>query len=83
MSRAHRQPSHVPTVTENRLQLYLDAEAKILGGQSVHMGDRQLQRADLAEVRNEITRLQATVNREAATAAGRGGRFSQADFSQP
>jgi hypothetical protein len=70
----------VATVNESRLQLYLDAEAKILGGQIVRMGDRQLQRADLAEVRVEIARLQAAVNREQAAAAGRGGRFSQADF---
>jgi hypothetical protein len=70
----------VATVNETRLQLYLDAEAKILGGQLVRMGDRQLQRADLAEVRAEIARLQAAVNREQAASAGRGGRFSQADF---
>jgi hypothetical protein len=36
----------VATVNETRLQLYIDAEAKILGGQIVRMGDRQLQRAD-------------------------------------
>lgn len=71
---------HVATVNETRLQLYLDAEAKILGGQAVRHGERQLQRADLAEVRAEIARLQAAVDRERAAAAGRGGRFSQADF---
>ena len=32
-------------------QLYLDAEKKILKGQSVRFGDRQLNRADLEEVR--------------------------------
>jgi hypothetical protein len=70
----------VATVNETRLQAYLDAEAKILSGQIVRMGDRQLQRADLAEVRTTIERLQAAVTREQAAAAGRGGRFSQADF---
>jgi hypothetical protein len=70
----------VATSNETRLQLYLDAETKILGGQIVRMGDRQLQRADLAEVRATIERLQAAVAREQASAAGRGGRFSQADF---
>jgi hypothetical protein len=68
------------TATSDRLQLYLDAEAKILGGQSVRFGDRQLQRADLEFVQKQIGILQAQVNRETATAAGRGGRFSQADF---
>lgn len=71
---------HVATVNQNRLDLYLAAEAKILSGQSYRLGERQLQRADLAEVRREITALQAAVSRELATVAGRGGRFSQADF---
>jgi hypothetical protein len=62
------------------LQQYLDAEAKILAGQSVTFGARTLQRADLKSVQQQIAVLQAAVNREAASAAGRGGRFSQADF---
>lgn len=66
----------------DRLQLYLDAEAKILAGQSVRMGERQLQRADLSFVQKQIAILQAEVSRESASAAGRGGRFSQADFSR-
>lgn len=68
------------TVNQTRLDLYIAAEAQILLGQSFRMGERQLQRADLAEVRKQITILQAAVDREAASAAGRGGRFSQADF---
>jgi len=71
---------YVATVNQTRLDQYLAAEAKILSGQSFRLGDRQLQRADLSEVRNEIARLQMAVNREVAAAAGRGGRFSQADF---
>lgn len=71
----------MPTVTEERLQRYIDAEAAILtGAQSVRFGDRELRRADLAEIRQEITRLRAEVSREAAVASGRGGRFSQANF---
>lgn len=70
----------MPTANETRLQAYLDAEAKILSGQSVRFGDRQLQRADLEFVQKQITLLQSAVNRDTATAAGRGGRFSQADF---
>jgi flagella basal body P-ring formation protein FlgA len=70
----------VPTITQTRLDAYLAAEAKILAGQSVRHGDRQLTMADLSEVRKEIATLQAAVRREEAAAAGRGGRFSQADF---
>lgn len=69
------------STASDRLQLYLDAEEKILGGQSVRMGDRQLQYADLEFVQKEIRSLQAQVNRETASASGRrGGRFSQANF---
>ncbi len=68
------------STASDRLTLYLAAEAKILSGQSVRFGDRQLQRADLEFVQKQIAALQAEVNREAASAAGRGGRFSQADF---
>jgi len=68
------------TINEGRLAGYLAAEASILKSQSFRMGDRELQRADLGEIRAEISRLQMLVNREQASAAGRGGRFSQADF---
>ena len=70
------------SITRDRLQLYLDAEAKILGGQMVQFGERRLQMADLAEVRKNISLLQATVQREDALLVGRGGRFSQADFNR-
>lgn len=68
------------STNSDRLQQYLAAEAKILGGQSVRMGDRELRRADLQFVQKQIALLQAQVNREAAAAAGRGGRFAQANF---
>lgn len=70
----------VATVNQTRLDLYIAAEAQILSGQSVRFGERQLQRADLAEVRRQITILQAAVDRESACGTGRGGRFAQADF---
>lgn len=69
----------MPTVTQTRLQNYLDAETKILKGQSVRLGERQLTLADLVEVRAAITELQRGVNAEAGIAAGRAG-FAQADF---
>lgn len=70
----------MPSINSQRLQLYRDAEAQILRGQSVRIGDRMLQRADLEQVRKAIAELQAAVERENALATGRGGRFSQADF---
>ncbi|GAB3755136.1 primosomal replication protein PriB/PriC domain protein [Lysobacter olei] len=68
------------TVNEQRLTNYLAAEQKILLGQSYRMGDREVRRADLAEIRAEIARLQSLVAREKAQAAGGGSGFRQANF---
>lgn len=70
----------MPSSNQTRLDAYIAAEEKILAGQSVRFGDRQLQRADLEFVQKQIAILQAAVERENASALGRGGRFSQADF---
>lgn len=67
------------TQTETRLQAYIDAEAKILAGQSVRMGDRELRRADLSEIRDEIRRLKREVTAEANAASGR-SQFARADL---
>ena len=67
------------TTTAELLQSYVDAEAKILSGQVVRFGERQLTMPDLAEVRAERTRLQNLLLLEQS--AGRRSRFSQADFS--
>jgi hypothetical protein len=57
-----------------RLTLYLSAEAKILSGQQYTIGEgttrRQLQRADLAEVRQEIALLTARIAVLSAGASG-------------
>lgn len=58
-----------------RLTAYLAAEVKILEGQSYQIGDRRLQRADLSEVRSEISRLEAQIN-QAERSAATGGRSS-------
>lgn len=81
MARWHRDYGHVATTNQDRLNLYLAAEAKILNGQEVRMGERFLRMADLAEVRSAIASLQAAVARDEAAARGAGSRFSQADFS--
>ncbi len=66
------------TTTAELLQLYVDAEAKILAGQSVRFGERQLTLPDLVEVRKERIRLQALLSSELA---GGRSRFSQANFN--
>lgn len=67
----------MPTVNQTRLQQYLDAEARVLKGQSVQFGERRLQLADLAEIRAAIASLQAAVNRETRSGSS---AFAQADF---
>lgn len=55
-----------------RLQIYLDAEAAILLGQSVEVAGRRLTHANLAEVRQGITDWNQRL--QAATRAEAGGR---------
>ncbi|CAM4153014.1 Primosomal replication protein PriB/PriC domain protein [Stenotrophomonas pavanii] len=47
------------------LQTYLAAEAAVLQGQSFRMGERQLNRADLAEIRAGRREWEAKVNAQA------------------
>jgi hypothetical protein len=68
------------STASDRLQLYLDAEAAVLKGQSVQLGERRVQLADLAEIRKAITLLRREVAAENAAAAGKTGRFAVADF---
>lgn len=72
----------LPT-TEDRLAAYLDAEARILRGQSVQMDGDQLDLADLEAVQKEIRRLQGMLATEKRHAAGDRSRVqtSLADFS--
>lgn len=69
--------------TQTRLDAYLQAEAKILSGaQTWRFGDRQFQRADLAEIRRTIEALQRQLAREQAAAAGRSSLgFATVNFS--
>lgn len=62
------------------LQLYIDAEAKVLAGQSVAWGDRTLTRANLAEIRAGRAEWQRTVSAETARAGGRSSTYSLANF---
>ena len=47
---------------KKRLELYYDAEERILEGQAYSIGSRSLTRANLAEVKKEITNLEAKIN---------------------
>lgn len=73
-------PESVPTLNQTRLDAYVAAEVKILAGQSVRMGERYLQYADLEQVRAEIARLQRVVKQEQDAAAGRVSGIRQANF---
>lgn len=46
---------------KSRLQLYYEAEAAVLSGQSYRIGTRTLQRADLAQIRQAIKELESQV----------------------
>ena len=66
----------------DRLALYYAAETRVLEGQSVRMGDRQLTLADLSEIRKAIEQLKRELHVEDARAAGRSNPgIALADFS--
>ena len=50
------------TQLKNRLELYLEAERKILSAQSYQIGERNLTRADLGKVRAAIADLTDEIN---------------------
>lgn len=58
------------STTQERLDAYLAAELQVLKGQVVRFGERQLTRADLAEIRKSITQLQAQLARETSGSGG-------------
>jgi hypothetical protein len=75
------------SVASDRLQLYLDAEAKVLNRQSVRFEEgginRQLTFANLNEIREGIAYWQSMVNAENKAASGKRSPFNcwYADFS--
>ena len=60
--------------TENRLNVYYDAEVAVLSGQSYTIGSRQLTRANLAEIRQAIKELEKQVDELKNKEAGAGNR---------
>ena len=63
-------------ILNERLTAYLEAEKKILTGQSYQLGDRMLRRADLSEVRKAIDDLTAQIARLECS----GGQMKRAVF---
>lgn len=57
-----------------RLKIWLDAESKIASGQSYIMDNRRLERANLAQVREQIKFWQNELAKAEATANGRSRR---------
>ena len=58
------------TVIIERLELYYEAERKVLRGQSYTLGNRQLTRANLAEIRRAIKELESELEQMAGRARG-------------
>ena len=68
--------------TQTRLDAYLAAELAILQAQEVSSEGRAQKMAALADVRAQIDKLSAQLNREAAAVAGNGGlNYSVANLS--
>lgn len=69
------------TTSAEMLAKYTAAEAAILDGQIVRFGERQLTRANLAEVQQGRREWQQRVNAEARiSAGGTSPRFQTPDF---
>jgi hypothetical protein len=60
------------TTAQTQLNAYVAAEIAVLGGQLYKIGDRELRRADLAEIRAGIDYWDKRVKYLNARASGRG-----------
>ena len=60
--------------TQQRLELYYEAEKAILAGQAYTIGSRSLTRANLAWVRSQINDLESKLQSLQSAAAGKGRR---------
>lgn len=70
------------STTQQRLEAYQEAELRILKrGQSQRFEQRQLDQAELAEIRKAITALETQLQRERTTTAGRSSlRYATVSF---
>lgn len=71
----------MPSVTQSRLDAYLAAERAILEAQEIRGGDRAHRMTELAEVRDQIDKLQRQLSREQGRARG-GLNYALADFTK-
>lgn len=71
--------NNMTTATE-MLNLYIDAEAKVLQGQEVMMNGRKMTRANLTEIRKGRQEWQQRVNAEQQAQRGQSS-FAYADFT--
>lgn len=60
---------YTPEFIQSRLQMWLDAEAAVATGQSYKIGSRELKRADLSMIRDQIEWWE----RKLAESTGKGG----------
>lgn len=58
------------TVIRERLELYYEAERKVLRGQSYTLGNRHLTRANLAEIQKAIKELESELEQMAGRSRG-------------
>ena len=58
------------TVIIERLELYYEAERKVLRGQSYTLGNRQLTRANLAEIQKAIKELESELEQTKGRSRG-------------
>ena len=58
------------TILIERLELYYEAERKVLRGQSYTLGNRQLTRANLAEIQKAIKELESELEQMAGRSRG-------------
>jgi len=65
----------------DQVTLLQDAYRKVLSGQVVKFGDRQLTRADAKWISDELDKWMRRASAEAAANSGSGSGYAVADFS--
>ena len=70
------------TTAAEMVEFYIDAEKKVLTGQSVTFRGRVLTRANLVDIRAGRREWEEKARKDAASRAGGSSHYSLADFSQ-
>jgi hypothetical protein len=69
------------TEAQSMVALYIEAEKKVLSGQSYTIGNRSLNRSNLTEIRNGRNEWEVKLRTAQAAAQGGSSLYSVADFS--